>query len=100
MLFSLKDEIITLDGFIRHVKRPANMVRIRLSRLGTSKKPCYRVVVAKGERSRDGKFIEMIGTYNPKLVAKNFQIKKERYDYWVSKGAQPSKLVGDLVKRS
>lgn len=75
------------------------MVRIRLSRSGKPKSPHYRVVVAKGERSRDGRFIEVLGTFDPKIETKGFRIEKERYDYWVSKGAKPSKLVEDLVKR-
>ncbi len=76
------------------------MVRIRLSRAGKPKRPHYRVVVAKGERSRDGRFIELLGTYNPKLQEKGFQIAKDRFDYWISKGAKPSKRIDDLMKQN
>lgn len=75
-------------------------VVIRLSRIGTKKKPFYRVTVACKEKPRDGNFLEVIGTFDPRSEAKGFQFKKERYDYWISKGAKPSRLVSDLVRRS
>ena len=68
-------------------------VRIRLSRAGAKKRPYYRIVVADSRRSRDGKFIERIGTYNPMLKkdsADRVKIDVERAKHWLSKGAQPS----------
>ena len=82
------------------LQNPPNMVRIRLSRLGTNKRPFYRIVVAAKEKPRDGNFIEVLGTFDPKLKDQHFKIQKEPYAYWISKGAQPSKIVEDLVKRS
>ena len=71
-------------------------VRIRLSRGGAKKRPFYRIVVADSRRSRDGKFIEKIGTYNPMLQKDNPERVKldiEKAKDWISKGAQPSDRV-------
>ena len=71
-------------------------VKIRLSRAGAKKRPFYRIVVADSRRSRDGKFIERIGIYNPMLEKNNpnrVKINDERAKYWVDKGAQPSDRV-------
>ena len=68
-------------------------VRIRLSRAGAKKRPFYRIVVADSRRSRDGKFIERIGTYNPMLKKDDpnrVKINEEKAKEWLSKGAQPS----------
>ena len=71
-------------------------VRIRLSRAGSKKRPFYRIVVADSRRSRDGKFIEKLGTYNP-MLNKNDQkrvvIDKEKTKEWLGKGAKPSDRV-------
>lgn len=76
-------------------------VKIRLTRLGAKKKPFYRVVVANATAPRDGKFIEIVGTYNP-MVAKDsadrVNLKKDRIDYWLSVGAQPTERVAKLIK--
>ena len=74
-------------------------VRIRLRRIGKNpkKRIHFRVTVADGRRGRDSRIIEEIGFYNP--VSKEAKINKERYDYWVSKGAQPSETVASLAKR-
>ncbi len=82
------------------LQNPPNMVRIRLSRLGTNKRPFYRIVVAAKEKPRDGNFIGLFATFVPKLTDKSLKFEKERDAYWISKGAQPSKIVEDLVKRS
>ena len=71
-------------------------VRIRLSRAGAKKRPFYRIVVADSRRSRDGKFIERIGSYNPMLKKDNLErvkINLDRAKYWLSKGAKPSDRV-------
>ena len=68
-------------------------VRIRLSRGGAKKRPFYRIVVADSRRSRDGKFLDQIGTYNPMLSKDNpdrVKIDTEKAKDWIKKGAQPS----------
>lgn len=75
------------------------MVRIRLRRMGKTKRPTYRVVVADSRSPRDGKFIEIIGHYDPVQQPKVLHIKKDRARYWVGVGAQPSDAVVKLFKR-
>ena len=75
------------------------MLTIRLTRTGTKKKPAYRVVVIEKSRARDGRFIEILGHYNPKRDATVVKLDKEKYDYWISKGAQPSETVRSLVRK-
>ena len=74
------------------------MVCIRLAREGAKKKPTYRVVAADSRKSRDGRFIEQIGHYDPRT--KRFHLDDARYDHWVSVGARPSVTVSDLVKKT
>ena len=73
------------------------MVKIRLKRMGKRKQPYYRLVVIDSRRSRDGKYIESVGHYNPR--DKKLIIHKERVEYWLSKGAQPSNTAERLWKR-
>ena len=75
------------------------MVKIRLTRLGDKKSPFYRVVVADQRRARDGKFIEVIGTYNPLTQPEEVKIDLERANYWVKNGAQPTDTVRVLLKK-
>ncbi len=75
-------------------------VSIRLRREGTKNKPAYRVVVADQRSPRDGKFIELIGSYDPKLKADNFKIDLDRADYWIKNGAQPSDTVASMIKKA
>jgi small subunit ribosomal protein S16 len=75
-------------------------VSIRLRREGAKNRPYYKVVVADSRSPRDGKFIEIIGTYDPKKPGNNSTIKLDRAEYWVSKGAQPSDTVRSLIKKS
>ena len=75
-------------------------VAIRLRREGALNRPYYKVVVADKRSPRDGKFIEMIGTYDPKKPGHNSTIKLDRVEYWISKGAQPSDTVRSLIKRN
>lgn len=73
------------------------MVRIRLMRRGKNKKPTYRIVVADSRSPRDGKFIEIIGNYNPVQQPKVLNVKTDRARYWLSVGAQPSDTVAYLL---
>jgi small subunit ribosomal protein S16 len=78
------------------------MVRIRLARMGRKGRPFYRVVAADSRAPRDGKFIEILGTYNPmtkKDEAPLLDFNLERIDYWISHGAQPSDTVAGLIVR-
>ena len=74
-------------------------VSIRLRREGTKNRPYYRIVVADSRSPRDGKFIEIIGTYDPKQSDQNSSFSIERAEYWISKGAQPSDTVRSLIKK-
>jgi small subunit ribosomal protein S16 len=74
-------------------------VRIRLTRKGTKKRPFYRVVVAHSEAPRDGKFLEIIGTYNPLTDPAEIQIDPERLRVWLDRGARPSDTVRSLIKQ-
>ncbi|RMF38706.1 MAG: 30S ribosomal protein S16, partial [Chloroflexi bacterium] len=75
------------------------MVRIRLRRVGAKKQPSYRVVVADSRAARDGRFIEVIGFYNPRTEPETVSIKRERALYWLSVGAQPSDPVLRLLTK-
>jgi small subunit ribosomal protein S16 len=70
---------------------------IRLSRVGARKKPYYRIVVIEKDRARDGRSIEVVGTYNPRTNPATVDMKKDRVDYWTGKGAQLSDRVTKLV---
>jgi small subunit ribosomal protein S16 len=74
-------------------------VHIRLSRAGAKKRPFYRIVVADHRRSRGGKFLENIGTYDPATDPGQFIVDQERLTYWRSKGALPSATLDRLIKR-
>ena len=74
------------------------MVKIRLRRTGAKKKPTYRVVVADARAPRDGRFIEIIGHYNPRTEPITLNIAEDRALYWLSVGAQPTDTVQNLLK--
>lgn len=76
------------------------MVTIRLSRGGTKKRPFYHLTVTDSRKSRDGRFIERIGFFNPIATGGEVRLSvdRERADYWLSKGAQPSDRVASLLK--
>ena len=76
------------------------MLMIRLSRVGARKQPYYRVVVIEKERARDGRSVEVVGTDNPRTNPASVDLKRERIDHWVSKGAQMSATVARLVQRT
>ncbi|MCX7784627.1 MAG: 30S ribosomal protein S16 [candidate division WOR-3 bacterium] len=73
------------------------MVKIRLKRIGQRNRPFYRIVVADSRRSRDGKYIESVGYYNPKT--KHLTLNKQRVEYWLSKGAQATDTAKRLYAR-
>src|SRR5438874_12710130 len=76
------------------------MVRIRLRRVGLKKQPSYRIVVADRESPRDGRYIEIVGFYNPRTEPIQIDVKEDRVLYWLSVGAQPSEPVARLLKKS
>lgn len=76
------------------------MVRIRLQRVGAKGQPSYRVVVADQESPRDGRFIEIIGHYNPRNDPPSFDVKEDRALYWLRVGAQPSEAVSRILKKA
>ena len=75
-------------------------VKIRLARLGAKKAPFYRVVVADSRSPRDGKFIEVIGTYNPLRDPAEIKIDNEKAQKWIKNGAQPTETAKDLLVKS
>ncbi|MGX7059221.1 30S ribosomal protein S16 [Vagococcus humatus] len=74
-------------------------VKIRLKRMGSKKKPFYRIVVADSRSPRDGRFIEAIGTYNPLVDPALVTIKEDLVLDWLAKGAQPSDTVRNILSR-
>ena len=74
-------------------------VSIRLRREGSLNNPYYKVVVADQRSPRDGKFLEIIGNYDPKKTGSNANVDLTRADYWISKGAQPSETVRSIIKK-
>jgi small subunit ribosomal protein S16 len=75
-------------------------VHIRLRRTGTTRRPAYRVVVADARAPRDGRFIEVIGHYNPLTEPPTIHIEKDKAAAWLKKGAQPSNTVKHLLARA
>jgi len=75
------------------------MLAIRLRRAGSKKRPFFRVVVADSRAARDSSFVEILGHYNPRSKPAVVQVNKERVDYWLGKGAQPSDSVRTLMAR-
>ena len=73
-------------------------VKIRLSRKGKRHEPFYHVVVADERKARDGRFIEVLGTYDPRNKERRFVGKKDRIEHWLSKGAIPTETVTKLLK--
>ena len=75
------------------------MLRIRLSRRGVKRSPHYRLVVTDKTSPRDGRFVEIVGHYSPTMEPILLKLDLERVDYWVGKGAQPSRTVRDLIRK-
>ena len=76
------------------------MVRIRLARMGRKRRPLYRVVAADQRAPRDGKFIEVLGTYNPNTNPAELNFKMDRLNYWKAQGAKPSDTVARLINQA
>jgi small subunit ribosomal protein S16 len=72
--------------------------KIRLARVGSKKNPIYRVVVADSRSPRDGKFIEIVGQYNPQTDPSTIELQEDKIQDWISKGAQPTDSVRRLLK--
>ena len=73
-------------------------VRMRLTRVGSKKNPIYRVVVADSRSPRDGRFIEILGRYNPQTEPSTIELDEAKVKEWLGKGAQPSDAVARLIK--
>jgi len=75
------------------------MLVIRLRRTGSKKRPFFRVVVTESRTARDSSFVEMLGFYNPRTTPETLNVKRDRLDYWLKNGAQPSDTIRTLVAR-
>jgi small subunit ribosomal protein S16 len=75
------------------------LLAIRLARMGKKKKPFYRIVVTEKSRPRDGRFVEIVGTYDPLREPAAIQLRADRIRYWLSVGAQPTETVRSFLKR-
>ena len=76
------------------------MLRIRLTRMGAKKKPYYRVVVTERRQARDGRFVEVLGHYNPRTNPPLIELQMDRVKHWLECGAQPSETVHSLLKKA
>lgn len=75
------------------------MLAIRMRRVGSKKRPFFRVVVAESAAAREGSFVEVLGHYDPRTRPAKVEIDRERVNYWISKGAKPSDTVRSLMAR-
>ena len=80
-------------------ERHREMLAIRMRKMGSKKRPCFRVVVTDSHAARDSSFVEILGHYNPRTKPAKVVIDRERISYWVGKGAQLSDTVRTLLKR-
>ena len=76
------------------------MLKLRLRRMGAKKRPSYRIVVAESSAPRDGKFIEIIGHYDPLTDPATIKLNEERAKHWLSVGAQPTETVRNILRRA
>ena len=74
-------------------------VTIRMTRHGAKKKPFYRIVVSDRRFPRDGRYIEQVGTYDPRVKSGAIKLDREKVDAWIKKGAKPSQTVSELIKK-
>ena len=74
-------------------------VRIRLTRMGSKGKPFYRIVVADSESPRDGRFLEIVGNYDPKQNPAGIVLKEDRVRHWLAQGAKPTVTVSQLLEK-
>lgn len=93
----LKPDIIMIDKNEILGKIYVLMVKIRLRRSGRKNRPFYRIVVIDSRKARDGKYIESVGYYDPR-DKKIFELNRDRINYWMSKGAQPTNTVSRLMR--
>jgi small subunit ribosomal protein S16 len=101
--FTLQQQSVELLMLPRKTQGIIMATKIRLARAGRKKRPYYHIVIAAATSSRDGKFIEIIGSYNPLLAKtdeKRVQIKSERVEYWLNNGAQPTDRVVSFLKKA
>jgi small subunit ribosomal protein S16 len=75
------------------------LVTMRLTRIGSKKRPYYRIIVIDKRRARNGRFLEVLGQYNPIANPVQMEINSERALYWLSKGAQPSETVQSILRK-
>lgn len=75
------------------------MIKLRLRRMGAKKRPFYRIVAAEHSNKRDGRYIEILGTYNPLVDPAEVVVKEDRVQHWLSNGAKPSETVEGLLKK-
>jgi small subunit ribosomal protein S16 len=75
-------------------------LKIRLSRIGSTHQPHYRIVVAEARSRRDGDAVETVGTYDPRAKGKQVNMRLDRVDYWIGKGAKASDTVHSMIKRA
>jgi small subunit ribosomal protein S16 len=90
---------LDLAGLFRN-KDTGLVLMIRLARMGARKQPHYRIVVIEKARARNGRPVEVVGTYNPRTNPASVELKRDRVEYWVSKGAQMSERVNKLVSKT
>ena len=76
------------------------MLMIRLARVGARKQPHYRIVVIEKDRARNGRSVEVVGTYNPRTNPASVELKRDRIDYWTGKGARVSDTVGKILAKA
>jgi small subunit ribosomal protein S16 len=81
------------------IKGHTFVLMIRLARVGARKQPHYRIVVIEKARARNGRPVEVVGTYNPRTSPASVELKRERVEYWISKGAQMSERVNKLFSK-
>lgn len=75
-------------------------LKIRLSRIGSTHQPHYRIVVAETRSRRDGDAVETVGTYDPRTKGQQVNLRLDRVDYWISKGAKPTDTLHSIIKRA
>jgi len=87
------------DRTYRRETRRQSLVAMRLTRVGSKKRPCYRIVVIEKRRAQNGRFLEIVGQYNPLSDPARIELNEERARYWLSKGAQPSQTVRSILRK-
>ena len=90
--------ILVGSGARIRFRRNEALLTIRLARIGKKKRPFYRVIVTEKTRPRNGRFVEIVGTYDPLKKPAAIELNRERVDYWIGKGAQPSDTVRSFLR--